>query len=161
MIRDAFSPDPRNEQLETYLSSVAASAELARYNVDLSDFRAQLRKHIAYVDGEIARVQRLQAERIAARSLGPKQRFASFWSFEIAASPAPKSPCPSRRRGIDDEKNDELSGEQDTQAKAKKERIEKLRREGWVVRKEKHGFKGEAFYDELCRRVEAELNGYY
>jgi hypothetical protein len=32
--------------------------------------------------------------------------------------------------------------------------------DGWNVRKEKYGFKGGDFYDELSRRVECELDDY-
>jgi hypothetical protein len=164
MIRDAFSPDPHNEHLEAYLSSTA-SAQLTRYNAKLADFRAQLRKHIAYVDGEVARVQKMQNERHAARMLGPKQRYASFWSFE-----ATRSPCPRRRKGPmeDDEGAEHDDGqhgegleahdEEDAKSKVEKERIDRLRQQGWRVRKENHGFKGVQFYDDLCSCVENELN---
>ncbi|OCT48812.1 hypothetical protein CLCR_04788 [Cladophialophora carrionii] len=183
MIRDAFSPDPRNEHLETYLTSTTASAQLqlARYNAKLADFCARVRNHIAYVDGELARVQKMQNERHAARMLGPKQRYASFWSFE-----ATSTPCPRRRNrptecgGGEDEHNGSQPGEdvdqvavevedgvevgdgdgkqEDAKAKAKKERIARLRQQGWRVRKENHGFKGVQFYDNLCGCVENELS---
>ncbi|KIW65150.1 hypothetical protein PV04_07432 [Phialophora macrospora] len=162
MIRDAFSPDPQNEHLEAYLSSTA-SARLARYNDKLAEFRARLRNHIAYVDGELTRVQKMQTERRAARMLGPKQRYASFWSFDAA-----RSPCPKRRKSpMEDDDGDEdgppgedvsVHDEEDAKAKAKKERIDRLRQQGWRVRKENHGFKGTQFYDDLCSCVENELN---
>ena len=162
MIRDTFSPDPRNECLEAYLNTTA-SAELNRYNAHLSDFGVHLRGHITYVEGEVARVQELQAQRNASRAVGSKQRFASFWSLELPQSPPPaNSPCPRSRRGVVDVALEEgVDGEEDAKVKAQKQRIERLRREGWVVRKERHGFRGGAFYDELCRRVEAELTGEY
>ncbi|ETI26319.1 hypothetical protein G647_03096 [Cladophialophora carrionii CBS 160.54] len=186
MIREAFSPDPRNEHLETYLTSTAsAQLQLARYNAKLADFRARLRDHTAYVDGELARVHKMQNERHAARLLGPKQRYASFWSFE-----ATSSPCPRRRNRptgcggggdahngrqpgedceevdqvgveveVDGDGNGDGDGEQeDANAKAKKERIARLRQQGWRVRKENHGFKGVQFYENLCSCVENELD---
>lgn len=172
MIRDAFSPDPHNEHLGAYLSSSSypppSSIELACYNSHLADFRAQLRKHIASVDVQISQVHKLQTERNAARSLGPSQRLASFWSFDAAASasPATGKPSPySRGRNRGDDKDDSQASpgpftSHDTKSKSsKQERIERLRRQGWNVRKENHGFKGVAFYDDLCARVEAELAG--
>ncbi|KIW22869.1 uncharacterized protein PV07_11120 [Cladophialophora immunda] len=164
MIRDAFSPDPQNEHLEAYLNTCTSSA-LARYNAHLADFRAQLRKHIAYVDGEIGRVQKIQGERSAARALGPKQRFASFWSFEVA-SPCSKSKS-APRPACDVSRNADLAGEDDNccspwgngSRDRFKEKIDELRRQGWKVCKERHGFKGEEFYKDLRRRVEVELEG--
>ena len=40
----------------------------------------------------------------------------------------------------------------------KGERIEGLRTEGWKVNKEKHGWKGEGFYEELRGMAIAELS---
>ncbi|EXJ56667.1 hypothetical protein A1O7_07011 [Cladophialophora yegresii CBS 114405] len=183
MISDAFSPDPRNEHLETYLTSTAASAHLARYNAKLADFRVRLKDHIAYLDGELTRVQKMQNERQAAKQLlGPKQRYASFWSFEAASSPCPRRrdrPMESKY-GDGSEHNGSQAGDEvdevrdrhgdgdgdgagdqegeDAKAKAKKERMARLRQQGWRVRKENHGFKGVQFYDNLCRCVETELN---
>lgn len=100
-------------------------------------------------------VRELQAERTAKKMLGPKQRFASFWTFEA------KSPCLSRGREDRSNNNHEDCGiddDPDGKAKTQEERIERLRREGWKVRKEKHGFRGVAFYDDLARQVEAELD---
>lgn len=166
-IRDAFSPNPHNEHLEAFLST----ASLTRYNASLADFRAQLRKHIAFLDEELTRVQTVQAERTATKALS-KNRFASFWSFEHAALSArskstskskakSRSPAaPKRPRGDGNGRENESDNEDDGfQDGAKKERIEKLRREGWSVRKEKHGYKGMEWYEELRIRVERELEG--
>lgn len=158
MIRDAFSPDPRNEHLETYLSST----HLAGYNASLTAFRTQLRKQIAYLNQEVDRVQKVQTERTTAKALS-KNRFASFWSFDLAASLSKSKETPStlpsrsRRRRTPANKEDE-GDEGDQPAKIKMtERIEKMRREGWKVCKEQHGFKGVKWYDDLRRRVESEL----
>ncbi|EXJ74355.1 uncharacterized protein A1O5_02651 [Cladophialophora psammophila CBS 110553] len=164
MIRDAVSPDPHNEQLEAYLTSCASTA-LTRYNTHLADFCGQLRKHIAYVDGEIGRVQKIQGERSAARALGPKHRLASFWSIEVAppskSKPTSGSTCAGRSTNLvgNDRGHDHGSPVEDPQDKVKKEKIDKLRRQGWKVCKERHGFKGVEFYEDLRRRVEAELAG--
>ncbi|KIX99057.1 uncharacterized protein Z520_05518 [Fonsecaea multimorphosa CBS 102226] len=161
MIRDAFSPDPHNEHLEAYLTN-CTSAALGRYNAHLADFRAQLRKHIAYVDGEIVRVQKIQGERSATKALGSKQRFASFWSFDVASTGSASKVAPgSTRVGRstdlvgEDHDHDTPSGESSRHRFKKK--IDELKRQGWKVCKERHGFKGVEFYEDLRRRVEAEL----
>jgi hypothetical protein len=168
MIRDAFSPDPHNQALEAYLdppraTATAASLRLTRYNDHLADFAAQLRKHIACVEAEIEKTYKVQAERAATKALGSKQRLASFWSLE----PSDKTPCPKERRTqaraqlgettSAEEGACQSNGEDGAKGRAKRERIQQLRRQGWLVRKENHGYKGVAFYDELARRVEAEL----
>ncbi len=152
MIRDAFSPDPHNDSLEAYLSS----ASLARYNACLSDFANQLRKHVRFVEFEINRVQSLQRERTAARALSNNQ-FASFWSFEHIQTPlrgrsrTPRSP-PHGRNNADKEENLD-----DPAVVAKTERVERLRKGGWNVRKDKHGFKGVEWYETLASRAERDL----
>ncbi|KAJ9615411.1 hypothetical protein H2200_001486 [Cladophialophora chaetospira] len=155
IIRDAFSPDPHNDHLEAYLSSLA-SIQLVRYNSHLADFHARLRDHIIYTDNEIATVQKLQAERSAKKTLGPKQRLASFWSFQAVDSPCPRR---GRAEATDQrESDDKAGGDNDAKDTARKERIDRLGREGWRVCKERHGFRGVAFYDDLARQVEAELD---
>ncbi|OAL31147.1 hypothetical protein AYO20_08382 [Fonsecaea nubica] len=161
MIRDAFSPDPHNEHLEMYLSGYASPA-LSLYNAHLADFRAQLRKHIAYVNVEIGRVQKIQGERSAARTLGPKQRLASFWSFEVASTistskVAPSSACVRRSDDLVRDGCDHPSRCGESRGKIKEEKIDELRRQGWKVCKERHGFRGMGFYENFRRRVEAEL----
>jgi hypothetical protein len=42
-------------------------------------------------------------------------------------------------------------------AAGKRERIERLRQNGWRVNKERFGWKGEDYYRELRRRAEVEL----
>ncbi|KAK5213375.1 hypothetical protein LTR41_000954 [Exophiala xenobiotica] len=131
MIRDAFSPDPHNDSLEAYLSS----ASLTRYNAGLSDFANQLRKHVRFLEFEIDRVQSLQTERTAARALSKNNRLNSG----------------------DKEKEEKPD---DPAVVAKAERVERLRRAGWNVRKDKHGFKGVEWYETLASRAERELSEY-
>ena len=52
----------------------------------------------------------------------------------------------------------EKEAQEDVKAKGKRERIEKLKKDGWQsIRKERYGFKGVVYYEELRRRVEREL----
>ncbi|EXJ88231.1 hypothetical protein A1O1_05161 [Capronia coronata CBS 617.96] len=153
-IRDAFTPNPVNGNLEAYLSS----PDLSEYNASLADFRMQLRNHMIYLDKEISRVHKAQVERTATKALC-KTRFASFWSFEHLAN-TPKRKC----RPLQDidatsspDSGVKITGENEPRAQASNERIDKLRLEGWHVRKEDHGFKGVQWYEDLSRRVETEL----
>ncbi|EXJ87036.1 hypothetical protein A1O3_03993 [Capronia epimyces CBS 606.96] len=150
IIRDAFTPNPVNEHLEAYLSS----PDMTRYNACLSDFRMQLHNHISYLDKEIGRVHKAQDERTATKALS-KTRFASFWSLEHKVS-ALKRKC-LNSEGFRVCSSPEIENEQATRARPEKERIERLRSEGWHVRKETHGFKGLEWYENLGRCVEREL----
>ena len=160
MIRDAFSPDPRNEHLDAYLSSTTSTV-VTRYNAHLADFRGQLRKHISFVDGEITKTQALQAKRHAGKMMGAKQRLASFWSLEAVRSPCPAGPqSANNNQGGGENELDgkgQMCGGKDEKVNAKQERIARLRQEGWRVTKEKHGFRGVEFYDRLTWDVEMEL----
>lgn len=163
MIRDAFSPDPPNDHLDAYLFS-SASASLTRYNASLSDFRNQLRKHICFLDEELDRVQTVQDDRATVKKALTNSRLASFWSLSTAFSSAQAAAAGGgqRRRennGHDDDAHPH-SREDDPVLTAKKERINRLRLAGWNVRKEKHGYKGEEWYDNFRRRLERELDGY-
>lgn len=151
LIRDAFSPNPHNENLEAYLSS----ASLARYNTSLSDFRSQLLKHTAFLRKAISGVLEIQTERNATKTLS-KRRFASFWSFEHRPALTKGGAAGSNRGHNAEEDGDE--GQEDPACNARRERIEKLRREGWRVRKEKHGFKGAEWYEGFRSRVAGELD---
>ncbi|EHY59387.1 hypothetical protein ABEF95_015708 [Exophiala dermatitidis] len=157
-IGDAFTPNPVNAHLEAYLSS----PDLTRYNACLADFRMQLRNLISFLDSEIARVNQVQTERAATKALS-KTRFASFWSFPdpaVSTSAGSRSNRSGRgRRGTDEGRISSIFDKQTTIGPGTRmqERIEKLRSEGWHVRKEKHGFKGSQWYQDLSMRVESEL----
>jgi hypothetical protein len=75
----------------------------------------------------------LQKEHKAKQS----KRLASYWMLKPAAE------------GAVDANNAE-----------KRERIERLRQNGWRVNKERFGWKGEDYYRELRRRAEVELRGW-
>jgi hypothetical protein len=157
LIRDAFSPDPRNEDLQAYLSS----ASLTSYNASLSEFRNRVLHHIMFLGAAIRRVQDIQAQRTATKALS-KTRFASFWSLEhcrdrASIKPDPGPALPSRSSQSPKKQGHE-GREPPTFRRAQKERIEKLRCEGWTVQKEKHGFKGVEWYENFRSRVEAELD---
>lgn len=126
-IRRAFSPISTNQHLDSYLGSTS----LTRYNEYLSSFRDQLIRHTKsireYTDRAIEIQQQHKEKRLS--------RMASFWSFK----PTDQSP------------------ESDPMIVARKERIVQLKAKGWVVRKERHGWKGQAYYDRLRQQAEADL----
>ena len=111
-----------------------SSRSVAHYNGLLASFRNRISGHIANVEKAMAQTTLLQEEHRAKHS----KRLASFWSFDPAAT------------------NDEDGRE--SKAQEKRERIEKLKKDGWRVTKEKFGWKGEAYYDELRRKAEVELD---
>ncbi|KIX02738.1 uncharacterized protein Z518_08680 [Rhinocladiella mackenziei CBS 650.93] len=151
LVRDAFSPSLHNEHLEGYLSSVGVTT----YNTSLVDFRTQFRKHITYLDEEMCRVRKARGEHAAAKTLS-KTRLASYWSFEHVASASKSKFTETQQHG----RGCGLGDNEDPQVKTKKERIERLGRKGWRVRKEDHGFKGIEWYENLRSRVEVELDRY-
>lgn len=67
------------------------------------------------------------------------KRLASYWSFKLAVT------------------GDDGEGCGDRKATETKERIERLRNNGWTVMKERYGWKGEEYYADLRRRAEMEL----
>jgi hypothetical protein len=142
-IRDAFSPDPLNPHLAAYLSST----DLLRYNTTLSDFRSRIRTHLSWLVAEMAKIHTIQTDHTAAKVLAMSTSASSSSSSSRSASR--RSAGPTRRGGEDGML---------TPTSKKKTRIQYLRNQGWDVRKEKFGFKGEAFYEELRRRVESELD---
>ena len=144
-IKEAFSPDPSNHHLEAYLYC----ADLTHYNPSLSEFRYQLRTQLAFIDTQLSQVHAAQAEHAKSKAL-TQNRLASFWSLD----PAPQSPREIVR-------SMSLMGEgesTDSRLTARQARIEKLRRNGWAVSKESHGFKGEEYYNSLRRIAERELD---
>lgn len=113
-------------------ASATSSLHLARYNAHLTSFRTQLSVHIASVSDAITKTTTLQKEHKANQST----RLASYWMLKPAA---------------------EDCGNVDCRAVEKKERIDRLRQNGWRVNKERFGWKGEEYYRELRRRAEVEL----
>jgi hypothetical protein len=120
--------------LDSIHASARSSLHLARYNANLSSFRSQLSAHFTSVSNAINKTKILQQEHKAKQG----KRLASYWMLKPAA---------------------ESSGEVDRRAADKKERIDRLRQNGWNVNKETFGWKGEEYYRELRRRAEVELRG--
>ena len=116
----------------TSLQSTVNSLHLVHYNANLSSFRTQLSGHITSVSDAIIKTTALQNEHKAKQS----KRLASYWMLKPAAE------------GVVDA-ND-----------AERERIERLRQNGWRVNKERFGWKGEDYYRELRRKAEVELRGW-
>lgn len=127
-IHHAFSPLPENQHLQSYLTSVSVE----RYNFYLASFRTHLLSHRTAVERRIQEAMALQTERKARKG----NRIASFWTFQPIAQ----------------------DNSLDYTKIARRERIEKLRKIDWQVRKERHGWKGEAYYEALRRQAEAELH---
>ena len=111
-----------------------ASLHLVRYNAQLSSFRTQLSAHLAFISDAITKTMIIQKEHKAKQS----KRLASYWMLKSAA---------------------EASEEVHRKAADKKERIDRLRQNGWKVNKERFGWKGDDYYRELRRSVDVELGG--
>ena len=125
--------DKSSDQNPAY-ATTTSSLLLARYNANLASFRSQLSTHISTVSDAITESSRSQNEHKAKQS----KRLASYWMLKPA---------------------DEGLGDVERKAAEKKERIERLRQNGWRVNKERFGWKGEEYYRKLRRRVEVELRG--
>jgi hypothetical protein len=131
------SPDLQDQQPELSHAHVPShSPTIIRYHTDLSHFRHQLSNHLSFIDRTIVNTTNLQQQ----HRLNQSKRVASFWSFQPVVNSAA------------DDEEDARTGE-------KKERVERLRQGGWNVTKERHGWKGEAFYEELRGHALAELRG--
>ncbi|KAK5062442.1 hypothetical protein LTR84_004513 [Exophiala bonariae] len=143
-IKEAFSLDTHNHHLEAYLYC----ADLTHYNASLSEFRHQLRNQLTFINTQLNQVHAAQAEHAQSKAL-TQNRLASFWSLDPASHSARDI---SRSTSATGER-----GPPDPRATARQARIEKLRRNGWAVSKESHGFKGEQYYDGLRRIAEREL----
>jgi hypothetical protein len=109
------------------------SLHLVRYNANLSSFRTQLSEHITSISDAITTTTALQKEHKAKQS----KPLASYWMLKPAAE------------GAVDANNTE-----------RRERIERLRQNGWRVNKERFRWKGEDSYRGLRRRAEVELRGW-
>ncbi len=113
-----------------------SSPPLDDYTTHLLTFRYLLTKHLASITASITTTTNLQQQH---RLHHQSKRVASFWSFN-----------PVLDGGAREE-------EEDAKAQEKKERIERLRASGWRVNKERHGWKGEAYYEDLRAGALADL----
>lgn len=115
----------------TSFSSYLRQGAIDRYNNHLRTFCQQIRAHIVAVNNSINSTAELQRQ----HRVNQTKRYASFWSFA----------GPQTENGVDPKDQE------------RKERIERLRDNGWLVRKEKRGFKGTQYYEDLCNKALAEL----
>ena len=129
---------------------------VASHTQNLEDMRAQLTKHLSTLSTIVTATVNAQS----AHRLTQSKRMASFWSFQ-----------PVQQQLDEDAENDGGSGRReagkgrhrantngDGKGDAeKKERIDRLRRNGWKVTKEMHGWKGEAHYRDLREGALADL----
>lgn len=157
MIHSAFEPHPAPSfALDSSPScpdtSTSASTCLARLNTLLSSFRNEIKIQLSDVTNLIQKTERLQIEHRREKTLC-NSRLASFWSFE----PTLDSPQPTTAPS-DGPPPAPLTLQNKSRILTRKKRVEMLRADQWRVSKEKHGFKGEAYYDELCARTTAELD---
>lgn len=156
-IKEAFSPNPYNRHLEAYLYH----GDLSHYNASLAEFRHQLRNHISFIHQQLHQAQAVQAEHAQSKTL-TQTRLASFWSLSAAAASSHSTVRDNTPRRANGGGSTRASGPPtDPNATAtsnnRKARIERLRRNGWAVSKEHHGFKGEQHYEGLRRIAEREL----
>ncbi|RVX69941.1 hypothetical protein B0A52_05776 [Exophiala mesophila] len=166
MIRSAFKPHSTPNNVPRNSPSTPGSASLARLNIMLSSFRNEVRVQLSDVTAQIQKTERLQLEHCRKKTLG-NCRLASFWSFEpavdsqqsISAITTAGATATAIAAPDDRALPTQLPPQSNNaQILARKKRIEMLRADEWRVSKEKHGFKGQAYYDDLCARTNAELD---
>jgi hypothetical protein len=133
---ESLSHSHHTPEPTTSLQPTINLLRLVRYNANLSSFRTQLSQHITSVSDTITKATALQKEHKAKQS----KQLASYWMLKPAAEGAVAA--------------------NNLKAAEKKERIERLRQNGWRVNKERFGWKGEDYYRELRRRAEVELRGW-
>lgn len=146
----------------------------------LVSVRSSLVKHIATVNNKIDQIRTLQK----AHEEEKRRQFATMhsrnWSLIPDSSSTPASPSKSKVRNRESQptpaKDTRLrsfwnlqiadaqsksTDAQDEKKKAQKERIERLKKNGWRdVRKEAKGFKGAAYYEGLRKSIEQEMCSY-
>lgn len=114
-------------------------------NTNLTTFRTQLSKHLTSINAAIATTTLLQQR----HRLNQSKRLASFWSFKPVLSYG----------GADNgEEEEEEEEEGDAKVQERKERMKRLRASGWRVDKERYGWKGEGYYEELREAALADLS---
>jgi hypothetical protein len=155
-IASFFTPQPINSHLDTFLSS----SSLARYNDALASFRTVIISAISATSTAIETTNRIQKEheeekrRAFLTQAHDKsacgKRLASYWLLSMPV----RCPTGSMLRGVDRAQ----AKEENQKLKKTRERIEKLREEGFHVRKERYGWKGAEYYDDLRRMAERELH---
>ena len=149
---------------------------LVAYNGHLSSFRTSLLNHISTVNNRITEVRSIQT----AHEDEKRRKFADMHNRRWSAIPEPASPSRNEHRDsrlapakdarlrsfwslqiADAQSRKDGSGPtwaDEEKAKERKERIQRLKADGWKgVRKEAKGWKGSEHYEALRARVEQEL----
>lgn len=177
-IHDAFEPAAGRNHLTEYLTS----RSLAQHNSNLAAFRTCLlsaHEKVAQMLEEAVEVQhKHNEEKRTARTDDdetgmPKNRLASLWLLSTPGKPkrsrpfAPQSGNPvsvsparmmGRSKSLRDRKRLPLRNRVEESEEKRAERIEKLRSNGFQVHKERHGWKGDEYYEGFRRRVEIDLS---
>jgi hypothetical protein len=120
---------------------------LTAHTTHLLTFRSLLSKHLTTITATIATATALQTHH---RLLTQSKRIPSFWSFEPVVVTS----------NTTNDSNDDGDGEGEHRAdevREKRKRIERLRGSGWRVTKERHGWKGVKYYEELRGAAMEEL----
>ncbi|KPI45104.1 uncharacterized protein AB675_2869 [Cyphellophora attinorum] len=173
MIRSAFEPHQTQSHLRAYLTS----RSLAHYNNSLADFRTCLQSAVEAVEEALEAAHEVQQKRedekrassvhVNDNSL-PKNRLASMWLLSTpgrnpksagttATGSAPPVTIVDRSERPRDRKAMPLRNGVQESVQKRAERLERLRSNGFKVRKESHGWKGEEHYECFRRRVEMDL----
>lgn len=149
-------------------------AHLALYSAHLSSLRTAIKSHITDISEKINSVHAIQL----AHEDEKRQRFANMQSRHSSFIPSPTKSKGQRGSRISPAKDARLrsfwslqvaehseiarsEGLGGQKSREQKERITKLRAEGWTtVRKENKGWKGAKYYEDLRTSVERELSCY-
>ena len=108
-------------------STTTTLSNSCAYDDSMADFRCRLAADIARAIGIIQRITNVQQQRQAKHST----RLASSWNVQAIDA--------------------------NLENKDRKDRIERLRRDNWQVNKNKHGWKGASYYEELRSKALSEL----
>jgi hypothetical protein len=119
---------------------------LTTHTTHLLTFRSLVSKHLTTITATIATTSTLQTHH---KFLTQSKRIPSFWSFEPVTTT-------NTTKGGDDDGDGEGECCAD-EVREKRERIERLRGSGWRVTKERHGWKGGKYYEELREAAMEEL----
>ena len=172
-IYDVFEPQQSPLQPGTRNSSgqsQPAKQDLPLTNQDelashMNDFCRQIQTyHIPLIDHQISDAVQTQHEHEEQKRQQGTSRVASYWLLRPvsptsrvvpeAAITRRREPKRMLRHTMEASQEDETDEQQTIM---RQERVEKLRKNGWNVRKERHGFKGVGYYEKLENDVLSEL----
>ncbi len=125
------------------------------HSTNPQSFHTLLLHHLTSITSIISTTTQLQT----AHTLDRSKRLASFWSFSPVLAAKSTRPDHHHHHHRDDENDNdnEKDVEEDAKTRERKERIARLRSEGWRVQKERFGWKGDAHYEALRGVALAEL----